>query len=273
MDKIAVIILNYMTWEETLKEVGIIKSLNNSSALDIIVVDNASPNDSYERLASCSENNFILLKSESNNGYASGNNIGLRYSYAKEYKYAWILNNDILIEDKDILAKLIGVFKDSSVAVVNPDILAPDGHLFNRDSQRPDFYDFTFGMNSYRKKGRKVEDLGGYGYVYRPQGCCMVVDLEKLNSVDYMDEHTFLYSEEMILAERLLKKSYRCACCLDASAVHNHSTTVKSSIKKRKIKKIQLKSFDYYLKEYRKYNGFKRLICRIFYSLKLSLLK
>lgn len=273
MDNIAVIILNYITWEETLKEIEIIKSLNASLQLDIIVVDNNSPNESYNCLLEHSKNNFIIIKSENNNGYASGNNLGLRYCFQKGYKYAWILNNDILIEDKDIVEKLIAVFNDNSVAVVNPDIYSPDGHLFNRDSKRPSFYDFTVGMFSYRKKGRRVDDLGGYGYVYRPQGCCMVVDMDKINSVDYMDEHTFLYSEEMILAERLLKKSYKCACCLNTSVVHNHSTTVKSSIKKRKIKRIQLNSFDYYLKVYRGYNAFKRLLCRLFYSIRLNLLK
>ena len=50
----------------------------------------------------------------------------MRYAYKAGYKYAWILNNDILINDKEIVTKLTDVFKkDSSVAVVNPDIYAP----------------------------------------------------------------------------------------------------------------------------------------------------
>ena len=35
----------------------------------------------------------------------------------------------------------------------------------------------------YRKVGRRIKDLGGYGYVYRPQGCSMMVDLEKLDEI------------------------------------------------------------------------------------------
>lgn len=65
----------------------------------------------------------------------------MRYAYKAGYKYAWILNNDILINDKEIVTKLTDIFKkDSSVAVVNPDIYAPDGHMYNRDSIRPDFF-------------------------------------------------------------------------------------------------------------------------------------
>ena len=273
MDNIAVIILNYITWEETLKEIDIVKSLNASSQLDIIVVENNSPNNSYNCLLEHSKNNFILIKSENNNGYASGNNLGLRYCFQKGYKYAWILNNDILIEDRDIVAKLISVFNDDSVAVVNPDIYTPEKHLYNRDSSKPSFYDLTLGMFRYRKKGRIIKDIGGYGYVYRPQGCCMMVDLSKMREVDYLDEYTFLYFEEVILAERLIKKDYKCACCLDCSVIHNHSKTVKSSIKRRQIAKIQLESFNYYLRKYRNFGVLKRFICRLFYKLKLCLMK
>lgn len=273
MSDIAVIILNYNSWEDTLKEVELLEDLFRAQPLDIIVVDNHSPNNSYEELHQRGEGRFTLLGSDENKGYASGNNIGLKFCRDKGYRYAWILNNDILIDDKEILTRLKDVLlRDETVAVVNPDIYALDGHMFNRDSVRPSFYDLTFGMFRYRKKGRIVRDLGGYGYVYRPQGCCMLVDLEKLEEVGYMDEHTFLYHEENILSERLLKKAYKCACRTDCRVIHNHSATVSSNIKKRKIVKIKIESFDYYLKAYRHYGAFKRHICRLFYKFKLKLL-
>lgn len=271
---VAVIILNFKSWQETIQEADICNEFLGIDYENIIIVDNASPNDSYVNLKSTSkEKNFILIKSENNNGYAAGNNIGMRYAYKVGYKYAWILNNDILINDKEIVTKLTDVFKkDSSVAVVNPDIYAPDGHMYNRDSIRPDFFDLTFGMLNYKKKGRKIEDRGGYSYIYRPQGCCMMVDLNKMNEIDYMDEHTFLYVEEPILAERLMQKNYKCACCIATSIIHNHSTTVKSVFAKNKIRKMNNESFKYYLKQYRKFNIVKTNICLFFNYLKLLML-
>lgn len=272
--KLAVIILNYKSWQETIKEADLCKRQLNVDYQNIIIVDNASPNDSAEMLEKEAKNRkFILIKSDTNNGYASGNNIGMRYAYNEGYKYAWILNNDIIINDKKIVFKLINIFKkDKMVAVVNPDIYAPDGHMFNRDVKKPTFFDYTIGANKYRKNGRRIKDLGGYAYIYRPQGCCMMVDLEKMNEVDYMDEHTFLYVEEPILAERLLKKNYRCACCLDAQIIHNHSTTVKSVFAKNKIRKMNNESFRYYLKEYRKFNSIQIRICCFFNYIKWILL-
>lgn len=274
-EKMAIVILNYKSYKETLEEAYLCNALFGVAYEDVIVVDNASPNDSAEMLSNASKNQgFVFLKSDRNSGYAAGNNIGLRYAFEHGYKYAWILNNDIIIEDKDIIEKLIAVFRSNkTIAVVNPDIYAPDGHMYNRDAKRPTFFDLTIGMYSYKKIGRDVDDLGGYAYIYRPQGCCMMVDLEKMNEIDYMDEHTFLYCEEPILAERLLKKGYRCACCLTASIIHNHSVTVKSTFDKKRIRKMNNTSLSYCLRQYRNFNKVQVKVCCLFNSLKFIALE
>ena len=270
MESIAVIILNYNTWRETIQEIDIVHSTCGIDYSNIIVVDNASINDSLIKLKEAQNKyQFILINSLENKGYAAGNNIGLRYAYGK-YKHALILNNDIIIEDKKMIENLLDIFyEDNSVAIANPDIISPEGYLFNRDSKRPNFYDLTIGMYSYKKKGRMLVDLGGYGYVYRPQGCCMLVDLEKLKDVDFLDEHTFLYNEEPILAERLLSKNYKCACVFTTTVIHNHSNTIKREIDRHKVRQIKNDSFKYYLKEYRKFNIIQIKICIIFNYLKL----
>lgn len=270
---VSYVILNYNTWEDTIKEIEILKELIDVNFKDIIVVDNCSPNNSYEKLKEYSlKTGITLLYSEANKGYAAGNNIGLRYSYNNGYKYAWILNNDILIEDKDIVKKILSVFeKDEKVAVVNPDIYTPNGHLCNRNSIRGNVWDSTLGILQFVKKSRIIKDLGGYGYIYRPQGCCMMVDLKKMNDVDYMDEHTFLYVEEPILAERLLAKGYKCACITNTSVIHNHSTTVKSNIQKKKVQKIKKESNTYYMKTYRGYGKISIALCNFFMILRHEL--
>lgn len=269
-EKVLVLILNYNTWKDTISEVEILFNILKFNSNDILVIDNCSTNESAKMLLEQSNiYGFQLICSEINGGYASGNNIGLRYAKNHGYKYAWILNNDILFSDESLLCKMIQVFeKDESVAVVNPDIYSSDGYMFNREAVRPNFFDLTIGMLQYRKKGRCIRDLGKYGYVYRPQGCCMVVDVQKLSDVDYMDEYTFLYAEEIILAERLRKFGYTCACRIDTKIIHNHSKTVKETIKRNKILKIQSNSFNYYLKKYRNYGKVKRIICLFFYYIK-----
>ena len=269
---ISVMILNYNSWEDTLKEVEQVHKILSVEYKDIVIVDNMSTDDSYNRLYS-KNMGFTLIKSCENGGYAKGNNIGLRYSFNKGYNYSLIINNDIIISDKDMINKLQDIFnKDELVATVNPDIYSPDGHLYNRDAKRPSFFDLTIGMYYYRKIGRKIDLIDNYCYIYRPQGCCMMVDLIKMNKVDYFDEHTFLYNEENILAERLLRNGYKCSCCIDTKVIHNHSKVVTKYLNKNKIISINQKSFKYYLKKYRKFNSFIVEICLLFNYIKLSIL-
>lgn len=274
MCNVAIIILNYMSWKDTLEEVKICHKVLGFSSEQIIVVDNMSPNESAEQLEKNSSNNYIFLLSKKNSGYAAGNNIGLKYAFDCGFKYGWILNNDIIISDKFIVNKLLNVFqKEPNVAVVNPDVYTNEGTLYNRDSIRPTFFDYTFGLAFYRYKGRHVDDRGGYGFVYRPQGCCMIIDLKKLNEVGYMDEYTFLYGEEPILAERFLKKGYKCACCIETSIIHNHSKTVKKYVDKYKLRKMCNKNLKYLLCNYRKYSRFAASICCFFNSVKMLILE
>lgn len=273
MEKVAIIILNYKSWKETLNEVSICSNILKINSEDIIVIDNASPNESVTQLKKESKKKgFIFLQSKENKGYAAGNNIGMRYAYKNKYDYALILNNDILFDDENLIKKMLSVFfKDKAIAVVNTDVFSPDGHMFNRDAKKPSFFDYTFGMIAYKNKGRVIDDLGGYAYIYRPQGCCMMVDLKKLSIINYMDEHTFLYLEEPILAERLSQNGYKCALCTTAKIIHNHSETVNSVFDKKKRCKVVNASFRYYLKEYRHFNTVATNFCIVFNYIKMMI--
>ena len=267
----SIILLNYNAWEDILNEIEIAHNTLGINYNDIIVIDNKSTDDSVLHLQN---KEFVFIESNKNYGYAKGNNIGLRYSYDKGYKYSLILNSDIVIGDKELLNKLKKVLKnDDLIATVNPDIYSPNEYLYNRDAKRPTFFDLTLGMHRYKAVGRKIDIIDDYGYVYRPQGCCMLVDLKKMNDVDYFDENTFLYNEEIILAERLLKKGYRCACCVNAKVIHNNSVTIKKSFTKNDLIKIKQTGFKYYLIKYRKFNLAMIKICMFFNYLKLQFLK
>lgn len=178
MTETAVILLNYMSWEDTLAEMGLLKERLGIAYEDMVVIDNASPNGAAARLAHLAEDlGYTFLEAGHNGGYASGNNIGLRYALEKGYQYGWVMNNDILIEDRHILDKLVNVLKSApDIAVVNPDIYSPDGHMYNRDAKRPSLFDQTAGALFYIRRGRQVKDMGGYAYIYRPRAavCCWI---------------------------------------------------------------------------------------------------
>lgn len=99
----------------------------------------------------------------------------------------------------------------------------------------------------------------------------MLVDLKKMEEIDYFDENTFLYCEEPILAEKLLGKGYRCACCISTNVIHNHSYTVRKALSRISYIRCNLKSFAYLLKEYRGFGCFQINICCVFQLLRMLL--
>ena len=78
MDTVA-ILLNYNDADTT---IAAIKRLKNCDSLDkLIVIDNVSLDDSYERLKAYESKKVALIKSKENLGYGCGNNLGLYYAY------------------------------------------------------------------------------------------------------------------------------------------------------------------------------------------------
>lgn len=262
--KVLIVILNYRTYGLTIE---LIKKLRNLSYnnYDVMVVDNCSPNESASVLEGKSkELNFIFYANMINAGYAAGNNIGIRYAYEHGYEYTWILNNDVIILNQNVLQHMVDVIqKQKDVAVIGPKIITRDNTICAPYCRRPTFKSLTYGIVAERNYRRRYNDIPRE--VYRVYGCCMLMDTKKIHEVNYMDERTFLYGEEDILAERLLKKGYAAYYDADVCVKHNESSTTKTVIpkKKKQIIKAKDKSRKLYLNEYRDFNNTKIIMIKI----------
>ena len=256
------IILNYKTYEQTLEIIDKLKLLKYSN-LDILVVDNFSPNESAAVLEdSSAQGGFVFIKNTRNAGYAAGNNIGIRYAVEHEYKYSWILNNDLVFDDMEILRKLVNVVEnDSRIGCVGPKIKDLDGNIVAPYIKRPTWWDLSIGIKNARNERAKHRFESGM--VYRVYGCCMLLRNSMMEQVDYMDERTFLYSEEDILAERLRSIDADTYYCADTNVVHLESMTVNAVQGEKSLKKVKtvLKSMNIYLRDYSHYGFFLRGIC------------
>ena len=77
MAKIGFVILNYNDSDETLQLCNKIK--NYSSIYKIVVVDNLSTDNSFEKLKKIEGNKIDVILSDKNGGYSYGNNYGAFY--------------------------------------------------------------------------------------------------------------------------------------------------------------------------------------------------
>ena len=86
---------------------------------------------------------------------------------------------------------------------------------------------------------------------YWVSGCFMFIRADAFDQVKGFDENTFLYAEEMILAERLIKKNYVSYYDAEYTIVHLGGGITKSSNSALKIMKFRFDSICYYNMQYR----------------------
>ena len=255
--KVLIVILNYGTYEMTVNLIKELRADLEYGDYDIMVVDNCSPNESAEILEARShELNYIFYANKTNAGYAVGNNIGIRYGIEQGYDYSWILNNDVELREKNVLTHMV------DIGCIGPMIYTLDGTVCAPYCRRPTFWSMTGGISA-EKKYRQLF-INKSGEVYRVYGCCMLLMNKAMVAVDCMDERTFLYFEEDILAERMLSKGFVSYYDAEVSVTHKESSSMKQMSKNRK--KLQIreteKSMDLYLKEYRRYPAVVRWVCK-----------
>lgn len=259
MPSVLIVILNYGTYDLTLKMIQEIKDKLEYDNYSILVIDNCSPNESAKILGRESKKlGYHFIANCENKGYAAGNNIGIHYAISQMYKYSWIINNDLVLTDHNILIKLVKVAEENeSVACVGPKITDLNGNIVAPYIERPTRWSQTLGIGIAKKK--RIAHCLTSGIVYRVYGCCMLVKNSTIQKADFMDERTFLYCEEDILAERLLKINAYSYYCAEADVIHLESMTVNKWNKGKT--QLVIKSMDLYLKEYLHYGIVSRFLC------------
>lgn len=260
--KVLIVILNYRTPDLT---INLIESLNNIeySNFQIMVIDNNSPDNSAEIIKKDAQKKGYLFYANTNNsGYAAGNNIGIRYGIKNGYKYSWILNSDVIILDKSVLKSLVNKAESNEyIGGVGPKIITNKNIPCAPYCNRLTLWNMTLGIFFDKKYREKYVNISRP--VYRVYGCCMLLKNSVMQIIDGMDESTFLYNEENILAERMLKYNYFFFYDAGVSVKHNHGGSQKgmSNEQKKQIRLIRQESNKIYLKKYRHFSFWEIWLC------------
>lgn len=271
--KTGIIILNYNDYETTYDMLNRIK---NFKEIDIIVVvDNMSLDNSYERLKKIENEKIKVISSNENKGYASGNNVGIKY-LVNNYKVDNIIisNPDIILKDSDIK-----ILKDDLKNNKNIDIISPyidERGKISRGWKLPRYIDeLLCNMNFFHKIGENnlkykddyyKDDLTKVDVV---SGCFFMIRKESFEKIGYFDENTFLYYEENIIGKKLKDNNMNTYVDKRVNIIHNLSISVNKSFNSIKKYKILKQSQKYYQKEYNKLNIFGMILLRFVYYISL----
>lgn len=262
--KTVFLIINYNDYETTNK---LLQNVSNYKILDkIIVVDNNSTDNSFNKLKQNENKNIEIVKCLSNKGYGAGINYGCKYiKKSLENCYVIVSNPDVEIYNEQSLKKIIESFDDET-SIVAPIIKEHEG--FNRGWKVPTPMQdvvlnlplihriirpkMLFYKNDYYKS--KIVDVEAVS------GCFFAIKLSDLEKVDYFDENIFLYYEENVIAKKLEKINKKIKINCNVEVFHNHSVTIDKNINKINKYKELKKSQIYFQKKYNNANIFERFL-------------
>jgi GT2 family glycosyltransferase len=189
-----IVVLNWNRRDDTL---ACVESLTRAclDGASILVVDNGSTDGTVEAVRQRFPDVHVLALPR-NEGFAGGNNAGMRRALESGAGAVLLLNNDTRVAP-DFLQPLLEVLN------TNPRAAAVSGAVLRADSPAVldvAYLDIYFGHGLVHRRG--VNALPGEGFdavkpISAGIGCCLLMRASALRDVGLLDEAYFAYHEEV----------------------------------------------------------------------------
>ncbi|HWE84006.1 MAG TPA: glycosyltransferase family 2 protein [Terracidiphilus sp.] len=234
-DRIAIILVNYKGASDTIECLESIRELNlPAGGAAVYVVENASPDDSLERLrewlhqartspgdgdtsadirGTHGEIRVFLLRAEINRGFAAGCNLGLGGAYRDpSICYFWLLNNDTVVDPAAALELLACSRKHEDRSICGSTLLYYDDSRVVQAAAGAQYLPLI-GRSRHVFKRKQFAEIArdtspSFDYII---GASMFFSRSVLDTAGYLPERYFLYVEEADWCAR----ARRCGISLD----------------------------------------------------------
>lgn len=202
--RVVVIVLTYCNEAEA---ADCLRSLARSTypALTVVLVDNASPDGSAERLR-VQFPDIVHLQAGRNGGYTAGNNHGITWALANGADYIMVLNDDTEV-DPACVSQLVAAATETEADAVAP-LITYHGE--------PTVAWYAGG--SYSRARVTAKHLCENEPVSASQerapisfvcGCCFLARAEVFRAIGGFDESYFTYVEDLEFSVRMQRSGYR----------------------------------------------------------------
>jgi len=220
---ISIITVDYRQPTHTLQLLQSIKRYMGNVNLEVIVVDNGSIEDN-EALFQTVYPQVVYIRSKENLGFAGGNNLGIRRAKGD---YLLFLNNDTEITAGFISTLQKELENHPDIGLLSPLILYFDDQ---RKIQYAGYTPMNYLTGRNRGMGFMEEDIGQYDHVTTETGYChgaaMICRRADLQRVGLMEEHFFLYYEELDWCEKFKRAGLKIGFTGKAKIYHKESMSV-----------------------------------------------
>ncbi|TNF06007.1 MAG: glycosyltransferase family 2 protein [Deltaproteobacteria bacterium] len=225
---VTISILNWLNFSDTISCIRSLQGLNYPN-VEIIVRDNASPNDSYEQLKSAFPELHIERPFD-NNGFAAGHYQNYLIAKEKGADLFWILNSDLELKE-DTLTKLMEAYQQFGEHIYGSVSLDPTqqelvdfgGAEWTEDSKKKLNYNVWKGRSYTELKERHPEVYE----VESVEGSSMLIPMEVIEKFGFMHTDFFMYGEETDYCYRMRQNGVRSMVVTTSLVTHHNEGSTK----------------------------------------------
>jgi GT2 family glycosyltransferase len=273
--KVSVIIVNYNTFALTSQCIRSVIAHTMHVAYEIILVDNASTeSDAADFLKEFPA--IVLIKNESNGGFAFGNNLGIEKASGD---FILLLNSDTILEEDSISKALDYLEQHAEAGVLGCRMIFPGGEVqysarrFRSISwELLDLFRFIPWLMPYKQRANRM--LGKY---FRHD---VHIECDWVNGAFFLfprkipdqlsgkklDGRFFMYGEDQLWCEQIKKLGYKILFFSGTTIIHINSGSTGLS-KQLPLRKIMMKH-ELEIMRSRKGQGLYYFIFRVIYVAK-----
>jgi N-acetylglucosaminyl-diphospho-decaprenol L-rhamnosyltransferase len=223
--RLSIIIVSYNCRDLLAACIDSIKRSGSALAIELIVVDNASIDDTVSMLHA-DYPDVITIANPANDGFSVANNIGMRIATAD---YCLLLNPDTELTEGDMLDDMVKFLDEHpQVGAVGGNLRDPAGNKQVSAGYRPTPLTlFAFSFFLAKLTGNRIRGLsllpGRSSFVDHVEvdwicGACMMVRREVLETSGMLNESYFMYGEDIEWGCRITADGWT-LCHLPAATV------------------------------------------------------
>ena len=205
-----------VTWNSADCIEALLKSVARASdglSVEVVIVDNASEDDTIERVRKNAFGNIRLIRISRNIGYSKANNMGIRKAKGD---YVFLLNPDTEVEPDALRVGLDYMKENPSVAVLAPQMFYPDGHLQPSVRAFPDHIGIILEMTGISRLFPNLsrwklnpKPVSAPTEVDQPMGAALLMRRMVFLEIGAFDPRLRMFFSDVDLLKRVKEKGYK----------------------------------------------------------------
>lgn len=208
--------------------------------VETVVVDNASNDGSADAVRTAFGGRVTVIVNDDNLGFASGNNVGIRYALEHGADFVLLLNNDTVV-DAQLIDKMLRPFDErSGVGVTGPKIYFynPNDQIWFAGGEVFLARGVSRHIGIRERDTGQFEDQRDVDYI---TGCALMASREVFESIGFLDPSYVAYYEDVDFCMRARRAGYRIVYVPGGKVWHKISASTGGQMSRRKINR-KLKS-------------------------------